>query len=291
MLRGSRGACTLWRWRMRPVILFRSPDHPDSFEEQAAAACFPLLRDRSAVQAGDLVVGRYSVLPFYAELVAELARRGATLVNGVAEHAFIGDVMAWAPILGAELTPRTWERVEDLPDDGTAFVVKGQTNSRKDRWDSHMFAPTRPDALAVAQRLREDALFRAQRIYFRRYEPLKRLATADNGLPITDEHRFFLLDGRVLSSGYYWSNHVKELPAVPAPREVHARAVDAAVVRLRAAGVLPRFLVVDVATREDGSAMVVELNDAQMSGVAGNDAATLYGNLKAALATLGTSHP
>jgi len=270
---------------MRPVILFRPPDHPDSSEEEAAAACFPLVRDRAAVAPGDLVIGRYSVLPFYGALVAELARRGAVLVNSVEEHAFIGDVMAWAPLLGAELTPRTWERVEELPDDGTAFVVKGQTNSRKDRWNSHMFAPTRGEAIAVAARLREDALFRAQRIYFRAYEPLRRLATAENGLPIADEHRFFLLDGRVLSAGYYWSNHANELPVVPAPRDVHARAVEAAVARLRAAGVLPRFLVVDVATREDGSAMVVELNDAQMSGLAGNAPGVLYRNLRDALAS------
>lgn len=119
---------------MRVVILFRPLDGPDSTEEEAAAAQLPVIRDRAAVQRGDLIIGRYSVLPFYEALVADIEARGAVLVNSLAEHAFIADVMAWAPILGDDLTPRTWDRLEDLPGDGSAFIVKGQTNSRKDRW-------------------------------------------------------------------------------------------------------------------------------------------------------------
>jgi hypothetical protein len=269
---------------MRPVILFRPPDGPDSTEEEAATAEFTVIRDRAAVQRGDLVVGRYSVLPFYEVLAADLEAHGAMLVNSPGEHAFIADVMAWAPILGDDLTPRTWDRLEDLPGDGTAFVVKGQTNSRKDRWDSHMFAATRSEAAAVGERLQADGLFQAQRIYYRGYEPLRRLITAANGLPIADEHRFFLLDGHILSSGFYWSRYAKDLPAVPSAREEHHRSVHQVVSRLRGAGVLPRFLVVDVATRQDGSVMVVELNDAQMSGLASNDPSTLYRNLRLRLA-------
>lgn len=264
---------------MRPVILFRPPDGPDSSEEDAAAAEFAVVRDRAAVHRGDLVVGRYSVLPFYEALAADLVARGAELVNSPAAHSFIADVMAWAPILGEDLTPRTWDRLEELPG-ATAFVVKGQTNSRKDRWDSHMFAATRTDAAAVAERLQADGLFRTQRIYYRRYEPLRRLLTAANGLPIADEHRFFLLDGNILSSGFYWIRYAKDLPAVPCAREEHVCAVRQVVSRLRGAGVLPRFLVVDVATRKDGTALVVELNDAQMSGLAGNDPCALYRTLR-----------
>lgn len=265
---------------MRPVILYRPVDGLDTTEEDVAKEILPVIRQRTDVQRGDLVIGRYSVLPFYRELERDVGHLGGMLINSTSEHNFIADVMEWAPILGEELTPRTWDSLERLPDTGVSFVVKGQTNSRKDRWDTHMFAGNKRDAVDVTLRLQEDGLIQSQRIYYRKYEKLRRYFTAMNGLPVSDEYRFFLLDGEVLSAAFYWSSHVSDLTVVPVPEEKHYEIVRKAVAKLRAAETLPKFLVMDVATKYNGYPIIIELNDGQMSGLSENDPKQLYENLK-----------
>lgn len=264
---------------MTPVVLYRPIDGLDLQEEEAAKAHFNVVRQRTEVRPGDLVIGRYSVLPFYKELEQDLRIQGAKLINSYRQHQFIADVMAWADILGPDLTPRTWDRLADIPDYGTAFVVKGQTNSRKDRWNTHMFAATKRDAVEVTLRLQEDSLIQSQRIYYRKYEKLAQYHVGLNGLPVTDEYRYFVLNGIPLTGAFYWSSHVGDLPILPKPKMAHFQAVEAAVRRLKEADSLPPFVVIDVATREDGSVMVVELNDGQMSGLSENDPNVLYARM------------
>jgi hypothetical protein len=45
--------------------------------------------------------------------------------------------------------------------------------------------------------------------YVRQYIPLKNFGTGINGLPITEEYRFFILDGKIISSDFYWSEHLE----------------------------------------------------------------------------------
>lgn len=260
---------------MKPVVLYRKVSAPADDAAEIGAIVesgLPIVFHRAAVPRESLVIGRYSVLPFYRELELDLAQQGSRLINSYKEHAFIANLLDWYTVLGPDLTPRTWERFEDLPEKGP-FVLKGETNSRKDRWATHMFAETKRDAIQVAARLREDGLLASQTIYAREYIPLKRLATGLNGMPISEEFRFFCLDGRVLSAGFYWSSHVEECgnPEVPG-----------AALGLVEAEVLPklrghtRFVVIDVARDLNGRWWVVELNDGGMSGLSENNPVAFY---------------
>jgi hypothetical protein len=226
-----------------------------------------------------LVIGRYSVLPWYEELDKDLAHQGSRLINSTAVHNYIAE-MRWYPSLGPNLTPETWRfGLDSVPDDCFPVVLKGETNSKKHLWDTHMYAETKADAVQVMLRLFDDSLIHSQKVVVRRYVPLKTFMTGLRGLPITEEYRFFVAYGKVLAGGFYWSSHVDDLPEVPkasnVPKEFLDEVIDALSPVLKYS-----FYVVDVARKEDGGWMVVEVNDGQMSGLSEVDPDELYINLR-----------
>lgn len=269
---------------MRPLILFREFDTPTA-ELEAIIRHFHATSSRMTVLAGDLVVGRYSVLPFYLEQARDIHLAGAELINTFDQHDFVADLRRWYEVLkggtdiGTRITPRTWASSEEMMDDKSysgPYIVKGITNSKKHMWKTHMFAEDRLAALQVMSRLQEDALLAAQPIVFREYVPLKRLATGLNGMPITKEFRFFFCYGELLVGGFYWSSHVADLEQVPDWREVPGAFLEQVNKRIRDH---VNFYVVDIAQTATGDWMVVELNDGQMSGPSECDLDALYGRL------------
>jgi len=265
----------------RPVILFRN-DVDWRQEEHAARQHFLCVESRMMIKKGDLVIPRFSALPFYREQEYDINYVGARLINSFHEHQYIADLGSWIWDL-ADYTPRTWDRLEDLPEKGP-FVLKGETNSKKFRWKTHMFAETKADAIQVHTRLCADGLLQYQKIYVREYVPLKTFIIGLQDLPITHEYRFFCYKDKILSGGYYWSSHSGDLgklghkvdPAV-VPWEFLAKVM--AIVKEHAT-----FYVVDVAETESGEWIVIELNDGSQSGLSDNDPDVLYRNLRGVLA-------
>jgi hypothetical protein len=261
---------------MRKVILFRAADVVPGEIEAANSAGFFCTESRMDIRPGDLVIGRYSVLPFYHEQYRDVQLAGATLINSFLQHRYVADIAAWYPDL-KPYTPETWLRPEDVPreEDGP-FVLKGNTNSRKFDWKTHMFAANRKAVDDVAWRLNMDGLIGHQEVCVRRYVPLFKYGEGLNGLPITKEFRFFVCDGIVLSGGYYWSSHLDVVSEIPSIEEVPTswlqEVVDIVCRRIP-------FVVIDVAITAEGKPIVVELNDAQMSGPSENDLPTLYKEL------------
>lgn len=267
---------------MRLVIYARSTFEKEELE--VAAKHFPIINYRTQVEAGDLVVCRYSLLPFAQDLEVEVQSLGGRLINTHREHQYVADLQNWEEDLRG-MTPRTWFRIQDAPEEGP-FVVKGQTNSRKDRWRTHMFAANRREATEVQLRLQDDNLFAEQKIYVREFVKLKTLGIDIGGAPVTLEYRFFVYRGRVLASGYYWANQLEDgkywetQAAVPGPEIVPQAFLDSVLEKV--AGKCP-FLVLDVGILEDGTPIVIELNDGCMSGLSCVDPEVLYSGLYAAL--------
>jgi hypothetical protein len=183
----------------RPVIFYRESQFPKE-ELEAAQKYFFCTNSRMKIESGDLVIGRYSVLPFYREQEEDIRCIGAQLINSLRAHSFVADVKNYAEVLG-DLTPKTWYRLQDVPKDSDPFVLKGATNSKKHSWSTHMYAETWSDVLRVHSLLQEDSMIGAQDIYTRKYIKLKQLGTAIGGLPLTHEFRFFVLNGQVVSGG------------------------------------------------------------------------------------------
>lgn len=251
----------------------------DERELEAVRLFFPATRSRAEAVPGDVVVGRYSVLPFYRELHDDLAHGGASLINSPAQHAYVADVSAWYQDLRG-VTPETWFRWEDVPDDCGPLVVKGRTNSKKFSWKTHMYAADKRAASEVAWRLQDDSLISDQGLCFRRFERFRTYLTGLQDMPVTEEYRFFCCDGKVLCGAYYWSNYEDDLPERPDASRVPPEFLQEV---LRRVGDRCRFVVVDVARLEDGGWTVVELNDGQMSGLSCNDPVALYSGLREVL--------
>jgi len=244
-------------------------------ELASATKYFDCIESRMLIQPGDLVIGRYSVLPFYKEQERDIKLAGAQLINSYEQHLYVADMKNWVYDL-KELTPETWDRLENLPND-CSFVLKGETNSRKHEWDTMMFAEDKKAAGQIHSLLCKDGLIGYQDIYIRKYVPLKTHMIGIQGLPITHEFRFFICYGQVLCGGYYWSNHVDDLPVKPDVNDVPQELLQEVIRRV---GNKINFYVVDVAQTATGDWIVIELNDGQMSGVQENIPEELYSNLK-----------
>lgn len=262
---------------MRPVVLFRA----SLTEEAERAACsdyFEVIDQRANVRANTLVIPRYSALPYYEEFEKDIQLENATLINSWREHCYVADLRNWYYDLG-DYTPRTWFYMDQLPDKGP-FFLKGQTNSRKHSWNTHAYAETKSDAMRVFGLLSADSYIGSQQIYARQFVPLRKLCDGLQGLPISEEYRFFVLDGVIVSGGFYWSNHTEHITqelGIAVSPDVVPRDFLSKVINIVAPNI--RFFVIDVARTAEGEWIVVEVNDGQQSGLSDNDPHVLYGNM------------
>lgn len=257
-----------------PVIYLRSTLAEEA-EQKAAAKYFDVVDHRGAIKPHSLVVPRYSALPFYQELEADMGEIDCELINTWREHCYVADIRNWYYHL-ADVTPKTWFALDQAPVEGP-FVVKGATNSKKFQWNTHMFAPNRYQAIEIASKLSQDSMLGTQPVYIREYVPLKQLAMGLNGLPISEEYRFFVLDGKVVDSGFYWSSHVDDLDDTYTPDVVPQEFIDKVI---NAVKDHVRFWVFDVARTAAGDWIVVELNDGQQSGLSEIDPDNFYKTLR-----------
>lgn len=259
-------------------ILARLSSMPHE-ELQAAREYCTVITDRTLMKPGDLIVPRYSLLPYPEELYRDAANLGASLINTLQSHWYVADLRNWYQDLEG-LTPRTWFSPDAVPyDEQGSFVLKGATNSRKDRWRQMMFAPTRADIGARLNNLLDDPLVSSQGIYVRAFEEFESYGEGINGLPISNEWRVFVLDGTVLTCAWYWSDH--DVPYRPTDKFFAVDFVRTQVVPKIRDRV--RFVVVDVAKTTAGEWRVVELNDGTMSGLSNTNPEEFYALLASML--------
>lgn len=263
---------------MGKTILFRKFDKSSEQELKIASNYFRVSELRSNVGSNQLVIARYSALPYYNELEEDLHNCGSILINSYKQHRYVADLGNWIEDL-VDLTPQTWSRLEDVPDDGP-FIVKGETNSKKSSWLTNCFAVDKRHAVDIACLLMDDSVISTQHIYIRKYIPLVKLIDGLNGMPVTEEYRFFVCDGNIISSGYYWSNYSEDLNSIPNPNSVPQEFLQKVINRIKDK---IRFVVIDVAKTQSGDWIVIELNDAQMSGLSDNSPDILYYNLSKTL--------
>jgi hypothetical protein len=258
------------------IILVRNEGHLiDDEEYNALRENFSYTAFRSAIPQNELVIGRYSVLPYYREVESDIKNAGSALINTHSQHRYVADLGNWYLDL-EHLTPKSWVFGSHIDHDGP-FVLKGETNSQRFKFKTHMFAATKADIPIVAQRIKEDSLFQNQTIWVREFVELKSYGLQVTGLPISKEFRFFICDGKVVCGGFYWSNCVDDLEFMPDANEVPREFLQEIINCVDGACT---FYAVDVAQKADGTWIVIELNDGQMSGLSCIDPKTFYQNLK-----------
>lgn len=266
---------------MRHLILYRGTDF-EREELEAANWFFKCTDRRPNIVKDDLVIGRYSLLPFYADQTKDINYVGAKLINDYNQHLYIADLGNYVVDL-ERLTPRTWRNLEDLPERGP-FVVKGETNSRKSHWLRNMYAETKTEVIVIANRLADDSLIGQQKIYIRQYVPLVKYMDGVNGMPVTKEFRFFVAYGHLLCGGYYWQNYIDDIGGAPSADEVPREFLQDVIERV---GDQSNFYTIDVGQTVNGEWIVIELNEGQQAGLSCNDPFKLYENLSRVLKNKG----
>lgn len=217
----------------------------------------------------DVVIGRYSCVPFYDEVDKGLRAQNSHLVNSLRQHNYIAQFEYYYDI--EEFTPKTWFRLQDVPEGGP-YIVKGVTNSKKQEWNTKMFAETKQDAIKIAIELKNDYWFAAQDIIVRKYEPMIKLQDSINGLVFTNEWRCFFYKKKLLSMGFYWSQSDVKGTIDNVGKEFVQEMANII-------GENCNFYTIDIGQKVDGTWQVVECNDAQMSGLSDNSMEELYYNL------------
>lgn len=250
------------------VVLMRK--HYATEEYKVASKFFPVKELRTEC-CSSLVIGRYSVLPYYLELEKDLTNKGCHLINSFEQHYYIAS-MAWVNDLKG-FTPKTWDDFTFVNAPPGKYVVKGETNSKKSQWDKLMFAPSKLDASKIASYLSNDGLIGEQKIVYREYIPLKTLETGINGLPFSNEWRFFFYKNIELCRGFYWSSSEKR-------GKINEKGIEFAHQCAEKISKKTNFFVLDIAEKEEGGWICIEVNDGQMSGLSECDAYELYFNLR-----------
>lgn len=264
---------------MQSEILFRkSTNETDEENEELEAAkqYFKVVHSRLDISSGNIVIPRYSCLPFYKELEGDIHALQGSMINGYSEHCYVANLDNWYQDL-KDYTPKTWFQLATV-DSGGPFVLKGLTNSRKNLWNTHMFAADKKAMTEVYSRLMDDTMISEQNICVRQYVPLVKLADGINGLPITQEFRCFFYKTQLLAQGFYWANYAGDLDKLPEapPHEFLSKIADTVSQHIN-------FFVMDVAKTATGEWIVVELNDGQMSGLSMCSPFELYKNLHEAV--------
>ncbi len=258
---------------------FRNPDIWDKHDEIGTCSkYFHTVQQRTEIPDNSIVLSRYSCRPFYKELEKDLENKHCRLLNTFDQHMWIAEFQWYFEVEELQkYTPKTWQQYQlaYIKDDGP-FVVKGCTNSKKHKWNTHMYAETRADIGMVINNLMDDSLIQCQNLIVRKYEKLKTFETGLNGLPFTNEWRFFFYNDVMLSHGYYWGTTLDDKSVANCPDSTITLAREiASIVK----DYVP-FFVLDLGEKENGEWILIEINDGQMSGLSDNDADLLYKNLK-----------
>lgn len=258
--------------KYKPCILARK-DPIWQEEIDLSSKYFPVYNYRSDIPENSFVISRYSCLPFYEELEYDVKYKNSYLINSYEKHKWIANFEYYKQLKDYTFKTYSFEDLKKLPED-MEFVVKGCTNSLKQRWNTHMYANNKRRAIEIALELQYDALIGQQNIIFREYEPLEILEEGINGLKFANEWRFFFLGNKMLSHGYYWVQ-IDDIP-----EKIEKEGLTFAQKIANIACEHCNFFVLDVAKTEKGDWILVEINDGQMSGLSMNDPEELYKNLK-----------
>lgn len=258
-------------------ILFR-PDRDTEDEMKIAAKYFPVFTRRTEIPDGFCCIPRYSALPYYRELQEDLKFRHSDIINTYAQHRWIANFEYYEQL--KDFTFETWTEA-DYRSSGYEgpVVVKGKTNSRKHTWNKSMYAENPKRALEISRTLEEDTMIGTQGTIFRRFVPLKTLEVGLFGLPFTNEFRFFFYKEHLLGHGFYWNN----MCDCPEKANLTNEGIEFAKSVASIAKNHTNFFVLDIAEKDTGGWILVEVNCGTMSGLSDISPDNLYSNLRGVL--------
>ncbi len=205
----------------------------------------------------------------YRELYRLLEERGICLLNTPEEYEKYHLLPGWYEDFKEETAETVWtpgSKMEDVlqmaKDLEGPYIVKDYVKSRKHEWYDACFIRNVKEKKELT-RVVENFIERQGEdliggVVFRKYERLKQIGFHEqSGMPISEEYRAFLYAGKILVIDDYWRKE-----AAVSLSEEEYRWLETVAARVKS-----NFVTVDLARKEDGSLIILELGDGQVSGL------------------------
>ena len=208
----------------------------------------------------------------YQQLYTALLERGIRLINTPEMYLHCHYLPASYPVIKDYTPYSVWLAYDDTFSMETVhalvtvfgckpIIVKDYVKSQKHYWHEACYIPDASDKKAVERivekflelqdtDLNEGLVFRE----FVEFQPLTQHSKSE--MPLTQEYRVFMLDGKPIVTTNYWSegDYPDELVGMQQFEDIMQ-------------GVNSRFYTMDVARQIQGEWMIVELGDAQVAGL------------------------
>lgn len=215
----------------------------------------------------------------YRDFYERLEKRGIALINAPEEYEHYHLLPRWYDDFKNETAESVWtagDRVEDVLLAGRqltgSWIVKDYVKSRKHEWYEACFIKNiqeesafRKTAETFIARQGEDLV---GGVVLRKYEKLRQIGFHEqSGMPLAEEYRVFVYAGRILMADDYWTDRDDVTFT-----EEEQRWIESIAARVKS-----NFVTVDLARREDGSLIIMEFGDGQVSGLQQIKAEEFYG--------------
>ena len=229
--------------------------HPDD------ALCY--LRDQDAL---GIIAAYISDAGYYQALEQALLRKGIRLINDQASSDRAMEFEQFYPLI-QDLTPKSVivSSEDDIPraieQIGWPMFVKGGIKSDKEGgWDACV-VHDEASLLSRYKYFSRRPITGRNKLIARQVAPLRRSGAVIGGFPESREYRTFLLNGKLLGMGYYWSN------VDPFGELGHDEPNVRQLAEKAACRVNTPLMAVDLGQLETGEWIVIETGDLQFSGV------------------------
>lgn len=207
-----------------------------------------------------------------------LEEKGIYLINSPEEYERYHTLPGWYNDFEGETVESIWEaegNVDSILEMSKSlegsYIVKDYVKSRKHEWYDACYIADITDKVNASKVIsnfvgRQGASL-VGGIVLRKFETLKQIGFHEkSGIPISEEYRVYVYAGKVLTIGNYW----KRTADVNFSKE-ELTWIESIVGKVRS-----NFVTVDLARREDGALIIMELGDGQVSGLQEIDGKEFY---------------
>lgn len=215
----------------------------------------------------------------YKEFYSLLEERGIVLINTPEEYDRYHMLPGWYHDFENETPESVWTESGDIGEaaeiakdlDGGAYIVKDYVKSRKHEWYDACYIPNIRNSENFNKVVgnfierQEDDLVGG--VVLRKYINLKKAGYHEqSGMPLSEEYRVLVFADRIISIDNYWKD--ADIRISGQEKEW----ISGLVSRIRS-----NFVTIDLARKEHGALIVMELGDGQVSGLQQLDAEEFYG--------------
>lgn len=207
-----------------------------------------------------------------------LEEKGIILMNTPEEYKRYHLLPGWYQDLKKETIPSIWENegaldsaINLIRNAQGSYVIKDFVKSRKHEWYDACYIPDIENKehvkKVVSNFIDRQGSSLVGGIVFREFVSLKSIGFHErSGMPISEEYRIFVFAGKVLYTDDYWERSSTSGLSIEETEWIKSVAG-----RIRS-----NFVTIDVARKEDGTLIIMEFGDGQVSGLQQVDASDFY---------------